>query len=98
MNWRAALDRPGARSVRLVGVALVAVAASVAAVEVLVPLAVRGLVRGVELLANACVWFAVSLSVGMSVWSVLAVVGRTIAGLMTTPQVSAGLAVLVLIG
>ena len=97
MDWRPALDRPETRFVRLAGVGVLAVVVSVAAARALLPLAARGLVRVIELVMNAFVWLAMSLSVGMSAWSVLGVVGRTLAGLMVTRQASALLTVLVVV-
>jgi hypothetical protein len=98
MGWRPALDRQGARVVRLAGFGLLAIAASIAAVTLLLPFAARLFVRAIELTMNACVWAARSLSVGMSLWSMTRVIVRNAAGLMASGQATAALAVLVLIG
>src|SRR5213592_1357874 len=97
MNWRPALERPRTRLVRLAGVALLSVALSAAAIGVVLPIAARALVRAIELVANACVVFAMSLSVGASVWSVLAAIGRGLPGWLASRQASAVLTVLVVI-
>ena len=75
MDWPA-LDRRGTRVLRLAGVGLLAVAASIAAVSLLLPLALRLFARAIELTMKACVWVARSLSVGMSLWSMARVVVR----------------------
>lgn len=98
MNWRPARDRQATRVARLVGFGLLTIASSGVAVLYLLPLAARGFVRAIELLLAACVWLAMSLSVGMSVWSVLGVIGRSVAGLVATRQASALLALLVVVG
>lgn len=64
----------------------------------MLPLAVRGFVRVIELLMNACVWLALSLGVGMNAWSVLGVIGRAAAGMATTRQASAALTVVMAVG
>src|SRR5438874_9700201 len=97
MDWPA-LDRRGTRVLRLAGVGLVAVAGSLVAVILLLPAALRLLVRAIELTMKACVWVARSLSVGMSLWSMARVVVRNAAGLMVSGEATAALAVLVLIG
>ena len=98
MDWRAALDRRGTRVARLAGFGLLAIVISVAAVSLLLPFAVRLFVRVIELTMNACVWFARSLTVGMSLWSMARVIMRHAAGLMVSAQATAALAILVLIG
>ena len=97
MDWPA-LDRRGTRVLRLAGFGLLAVAVSIAAVSLLLPFAIRLFVRAIELTMKACVWFARSLSVGMSLWSMARVVGRHAAGLMVSGEATAALAVLVLVG
>jgi len=98
MDWRPALDRPGTRAIRLAGFGLLAVGLGVMTASLVLPLAVRGFVRAIELAMNACVWFATSLSVGMSLWSVLGVVGRSVAGMVNSRQASLAISVLVAIG
>jgi hypothetical protein len=77
---------------------VLAVALSLVADSFLLPLAVRGFVRVIELLMNACVWLALSLGVGMSAWSVLGVIGRAAAGMVMTRQASAALTVVMAVG
>ena len=71
---------------------------SIAAVGLLLPLALRLVVRAIELTMKACVWVARSLSVGMSLWSMARVVVRNAAGMMVSGEATAALAVLVLVG
>jgi hypothetical protein len=97
MDWPAP-DRRGTRVLRLAGFGLLAVAGSIAAVSLLLPLAVRFFVRAIELTMRACVWAARSLSVGMSLWSMAQVVVRHAAELMVSGEATAALAVLVLVG
>src|SRR5262249_45005344 len=85
------------RWVRLAGVALLTAMLGAAAIGLLLPLAARGLVRALELVANACVVFAMSLSVGASVWSVVGAVGRALPGWLASRQASAVLTVLVVV-
>jgi len=98
MDWRPAVDRPGTRAIRLAGFGLLAVALGVMTATVVLPLAVRGFVRAIELTMNACVWLATTLTVGMSAWTVLGVVGRTATGMVNSRQASLAISVLVAIG
>jgi hypothetical protein len=70
----------------------------VAVVSLLLPFAVRGFVRAVEAAIDGCVWFAMSLSAGVSMWSVLRRIMRTAAVLMVSPQATVALAALVIVG
>src|ERR1700730_755517 len=98
MNWLRPLDRPAARLARVAGVMVVGLSLFAAAVLVVLPLLGRTFVRLVELLVAGCVWMATSIGVGVSVWDVLATIGRAVAGGLPTPAASAALAVLVLVG
>jgi hypothetical protein len=98
MDWRPALDRRGTRVARLAGFGLFAIAVSVAAVSLMLPFALRLFVRAIELTVTTCVWFARSLTVGTSLWSMARVIARHAAGVMASPQATVGLAILVLIG
>ena len=62
------------------------------------PLLGRALVRAVGLLVAGCVWVATSISVGVSIWDVLRIIGRAAAGELATPAASVVLALLVLVG
>jgi len=92
------LDRPASRAVRVAGLALVTIVLSGLTARLLVPLAAHAFVRAIALVMNACVWVAMSLSVGVSLWSVLATLGRNAAGLMNTRQASLGLTLLMAVG
>jgi hypothetical protein len=88
MDWRPTPDRPASRAVRVAGFGLVAAALSVVAAKLLLPLAAHAFVRVIEMLMNACVWLAMSLSAGVSAGSMLATIGRNATGLMNTRQAS----------
>jgi hypothetical protein len=98
MEWLPPLDRPAARFTRVAGLAIVGLSFIAAAIFVVLPLLGRIFVRLVELLVAGCVWMATSIGVGVSVWDVLATIGRAVAGGLTTPAASGALAVLVLVG
>ena len=74
------------------------VALGLVADTLLLPLVARGFIRAVELVTNACVWLALSLSAGMSAWSILSTVGQAIAGVMTSQRASAALVLLLAVG
>ena len=98
MDWRPARDRLRSRTVRFAAIGLIGGALSLLSIKLLVPLTARMFARGIELVMNACIWFAMSLSVGMSLWSILDVVGRHVAGVMSTRQASLALTLLMAIG
>jgi hypothetical protein len=98
MEWLRPLDRPAARLARVAGLTVVGLSLVAATILVVLPLVGRGFVRLVELLVALCVWLATSIGVGVSVWDVLATIGRAVAGGLTTPAASIALAVLVLVG
>jgi hypothetical protein len=83
MDWR-----------RVAGLTVLIVAIAIPAVLLGLPLAVRGFVRAIILLMDACLWVAISISTGVSVWSLAATVGRTIIGAFDTPIASAVLVAL----
>ena len=64
----------------------------------MIPLAARAFVRGIVVLATGCVWLATSLSMGVSVWTMLATIWRSMAGALATPVASALLWSLVVLG
>ena len=68
------------------------------ALVLLIPIAARAFVRGVVLLAAACVWLATSLSTGVSIWTMLATIWQGAAGALATPAASAALWGLVVMG
>src|SRR5712692_4201854 len=98
MEWRPLAWLPGARVIRLVGLGLLVVALSFVAGTLLLPLAARGFVGAIESIMNACVWLALSVSAGMSAWSILGVVGQAAEGLITSGRASVALTVLVAVG
>ena len=86
------------RAVRLAGVAMAAVAASVTTTYLLLPLAVQGFVRLLDWTLNACVWLAASLSSGADGWTILAAVGRAAGNLLLGTRALAVVGGLVLLG
>ena len=70
------LTNPWRRALRMTGLVVLAIAASAAAVLLLLPLAIRGFVRVLDLTLNACVWLAASISNGADGWTILAAIGR----------------------
>ncbi len=97
MDRPPALDRRWPRFTRLAGFGLLAIASTVAVLSLLLPLAVRMVVRAIELSLSACVWLARSLSAGMSAWSVVRIIARNAVGLMVSGQATVVLAILVVI-
>jgi hypothetical protein len=98
MDWRGTPDRRAARWARLGGLMLLGAVAVAAIVILMLPLAARGFVRGIVLLAAACVWLATSLSMGVSVWTMLGTIWQNVAGALATPVASAMLWSLVVLG
>jgi hypothetical protein len=74
------------RATRLAGLALVALAASVAGAFIVLPLAVRAFVRGLQLAVDASVWVAASISTGMDAWTISTSIIRTVAGALATTE------------
>jgi hypothetical protein len=77
--------------------ALLGAVVAVGVAILMVPLAARAFVRAIVLLAAACVWLATSLSMGVSVWTMLATVWRTVGDALATPAASALLWALVVV-
>jgi len=98
MKSRRQLDLPAGRRFRFAGLALVGLICLTAAGYVLLPLLGRAFVRGIELIVSACVWLATSIGVGVSVWDVLATIGRVSVGALLTPTGSLALSILVVVG
>jgi hypothetical protein len=98
MDWRPHAGPPGGRVLRVAGLGLLVAALGLVADTLLLPLAVRGFVNAIELIMNGCVWLALSLSAGISAWSILGTVGEAIEGLITGQRASAALALLVAVG
>ena len=92
------LDRPAARLTRFFGLALVGLGLTTVTAYYLVPLIGRGCVRGVELVVAGWVWVATSIGVGVSMWDVVATIGRAAVGSLVTPAGSIALSILVVIG
>jgi hypothetical protein len=77
MDWR-----------RVAGLTVLFAAVAIPAAILGLPLAVRGFVRGVVLLLDACVWVAMSMSTGANMWSLGASVARSIVAALATPMAS----------
>src|SRR5437773_941224 len=86
------------RVARLTGFAIVLVAVVAAAGFLLLPLAVRGFVRGLTLTVNSGVWIAASLSTGADTWTILKTVGRAAGTALFSPQALGVIGGLVLAG
>jgi hypothetical protein len=87
MRWR-----------RLAGLGAISLVLATLLALVAVPFAARMFVRSIVLILKGCVWVAMSLSTGMSVWSVLSVIMRTTVTALSTPSASAILIGLIVIG
>ena len=98
MGWQRPLKGPHARAARLTALAIATVTLILAAAFLLLPLAVRVFVRGLELAVNGCIWLAASLSAGADAWTILKVVGRAAGGVLVSPRVFATFCALVLVG
>ena len=97
MDWRGTPARP-AHWMRFGGMALLGAVVAAGLAILVIPLAARGFVRGIILLAAGCVWLATSLSMGVSVWTMMATIWRNVAGVLATPVASALLWSLVVLG
>src|SRR5688572_25160309 len=86
MGWR-----------RVAGLAIAAIAATMAAAFLLLPLMVRGFVRAIQGTVNASVWMAASLGSGSDAWTIVSTLGRAAAAALVTPRALAGIAALVLV-
>ena len=89
--------RPSPRVLRRAGVALVATVAGVAAAFFLLPLAVQGLLRVLDLALTGCIWLTTALGDDASAWSVLAIVGTAAGRALLSTRVLAIVGVLVLL-
>jgi hypothetical protein len=98
MESRRQLDRPAVGLARVAVLAFAGLVAAAWAAFFLLPLLGRAFVRSIEVAVAACVWLATSISVGVSVWDVLATVGRAIVTGLLTPTGSVALTVLVVVG
>jgi hypothetical protein len=98
MGERGTPGRLVPRWARLGGGAILGALLAAGTATLLIPLAARVFVRGIVLLAAACVWLATSLSTGVSVESMLATVWRTASSAMATPTASAMLWGFVILG
>src|SRR5262245_20981854 len=98
MESRPSLDRPAARLARITGLACVGLVLAIAAAYYLPPLIRRAFVDVVELVVAGGVWVATSIGSGVSMWDVLATIGRATIGSLVTPVGSIALSILVVIG
>jgi hypothetical protein len=82
---------------RLAGVGVAALVVSGAAAYLVLPFAVRGVVRALELALSGSVWVAASLSTGADAWTVAGAVGRAAARALLTTRALAIVGALVLV-
>ena len=83
---------------RLAGIGIIALTTIVAGGYVLLPIAAWGFVRALTMTLNGCIWLAASISAGDDVWTIVQSVGNAAAGAFVTPEVSAGIVMLVVVG
>ena len=88
---------PSPRALRRTGLALVAATVGVAAAFLLMPLAVQGLLRALDLVMTGCIWLATSLGSDANAWSVLKAVARAGGRALVTTRALALVGVLVLV-
>jgi hypothetical protein len=67
-------------------------------VTLLIPIAVQSLVRGIAWLVRGFVWTTLAFTEGLDTWSLLAQLGRALADAIATPEVTAALIIIQLIG
>lgn len=98
------LNRAGLRHInrmhwrRIAGLGVLSLALAIPLIVVGLPLLAQGFIRAVVLILRGCVWVAMSISSGMSLWGVLTVVARATVGALATPSASAALMGLVVVG
>jgi hypothetical protein len=87
---------------RRVGIPAATVAAGAAglyySVTLLLPLAAQTFVRGIAALVRGFVWITLAFTEGLDTWSLLAQLGRALADTIATPEVTAALIIIQLIG
>ena len=88
---------PSPRVLRRAGLALVTALVCVAAGFLLLPLAVQGLLRVLDLALTGFIWLTTSLGNDANAWSVLTVVGSAAANALLSTRVLAFVGVLVLV-
>ena len=95
MPGEAAWCSPPVRLVLWCGVGAVALGATLVLIG---PLLVRQVVRLLNFSVQGFVWIVGGLEGGLDAWSLMAEIGRAIAASLTTPQVSASIVVIELVG
>lgn len=98
MGWRQPSAGPVARAARLAGAGLLLGVVSLVGGYLVLPLAIRGLVRALTLTVNGCVWLAASMSSGADPWMILSAVGRASADTLATEEASGVLLALAVVG
>lgn len=91
------LGRSG-RAARLAGLALVGLTVSLAGAFFLLPLAVRALVRLLQLTVSGSVWFAASLGTGADWWTIGASIARAAAAALVSTEAFVVVLGLVVVG
>lgn len=97
MPWRP-MRRASSRSMRWAGLAVVAVATSLASAFVLAPVAVRALVQIFELLLRGSLWLATAFGRGDDNWTIATAVGRGVTTALVTPGAMGVIGGLLLLG
>lgn len=92
------VNRGSRRSLRWAGFAVASALGALTAVVLLLPVAVRGLVRAFEVLLRGSVWLATSVGQGDDAWEIAAVLGRGATTALLTPGALGVLGGLLLLG
>ncbi len=98
MGWQRPSAGPRARAARMAGAGVVLGSASIAAVYLLLPLAIRASVRALTLTVNGCVWLAAAMSSGADPWTITSAVGRAVGETLATREASGVLLALAVVG
>jgi hypothetical protein len=91
------LKGPSPRVLRRTGLALAATLICLAAAFLLLPLAVQGLLRVLDLVLTGFIWLTTSLGSNPDAWTILVAVGSALAGVLITTRALALIGALVLV-
>lgn len=82
---------------RRTGFAIIAATLAVAAAVLLLPLAVQGLLRVLDLALTGCIWLTTSLGSDADAWTIVTAIGRAAGRALMTTRVLAVVGALVLV-
>jgi len=89
---------PARRLARVTGTVVIVIAASLAAAYLLLPLAVHGFIRALDLTLNGCIWIATAFTNGTDAWTIFLTIGRAVGTTLLETRALTMLGGLVLIG